>query len=277
MELLQSQLACVGAESRRLAAAACGGPGGAAQQRGALLSSLRAAQLRAAAAGAAEAGRQLDAELLALSSKAAEWGSRAEGPDTATGGWLLCTADASAYGVRDAEAQDLISRWGVVRRLAERGREAGGGRLFPRAGGAASRPGILHGHARPSTEKLERRAAPGLLHNRRGMQLVNAAAGVAPPPGAEDSDDCEEDGPADAIGARRGDARRWRDQERRNEGLRTELSRQRAAFKAAYDAHMAAIAKRAAAEGALAAVEALLEAERRRGGAEGVEAVLQVR
>jgi hypothetical protein len=109
------------------------------------------------------------------------------------------------------------------------------------------------------------------------MQLVSVAAGVAPPPGAEDSDDCDEDGPTDAVGARRGDARRWRDQERRNEGLRTELSRQRAAFKAAYDAHMAAIAKRAAAEGALAAVEALLEAERRRGGAEGVEAVLQVR
>ncbi|GBF94508.1 hypothetical protein Rsub_07042 [Raphidocelis subcapitata] len=239
MELLQRQLASVGAESRRLASAASAGPGGAAQQRRALLSSLRAAQLRAAAAGAAEAGRELDGELAALASEAAEWGARAEGADRATGDWLLCTADASAYAARDAEAQELISR---------------------------------------------------------GMQLVNAAAGVAPPPGAEDSDDFEEDGAADtaaagaaswAPGARRGDARRWRDQERRNEGLRAELSRQRAAFKAAYDAHMAATAKRAGAEGALAAVEALLEAERRRGGggggaraaaaggAEGVEAVLQ--
>ena len=81
------------------------------------------------------------------------------------------------------------------------------------------------------------------------MRLVSAAAGVLPPPGVDGSDpgsgdDCGDSdcGDADTAGApgaakaawgqgSRGDARRWRDQERRNEGLREELTRQRVAFK----------------------------------------------
>lgn len=58
----------------------------------------------------------------------------------------------------------------------------------------------------------------------RGLSLVSAAAGVAPPPGADGGDDAGGGGAA-------GDAQRWQDQERRNEGLKEELKRQRAAFK----------------------------------------------
>lgn len=78
------------------------------------------------------------------------------------------------------------------------------------------------------------------------MQLVSAAAGIAPPPGVGDGlDDAgsgsDDDAPIDASASkqssalqrRRGDARRWRDQERRNKGLQEELARQRVAFKVA--------------------------------------------
>jgi hypothetical protein len=80
------------------------------------------------------------------------------------------------------------------------------------------------------------------------MQLVSAAAGMAPPPGADDGgaggaagssdggDGSEAGDASKAAGALGsgtggGDAQRWRDQERRNQGLREELTRQRVAFK----------------------------------------------
>jgi len=114
----------------------------------------------------------------------------------------------------------------------------------------------------------------------RGMSLVSAAAGVAPPLGVADrgddtaaaaADSSDDTGSPDAaakaaasLWGRGADAQRWRDQERRNEGLKEELTRQRLAFKVAYDQHMAAVVRRAGAEGALAAVEGLVEAERQR-------------
>jgi hypothetical protein len=227
MELLQRQLSSLGAAGRRLSAAAAPGPRGAAQQRRALLSSLRASQLRAAQAAAAEAGRDLDLELQQLAEALGAWAGLAEG-EAGADSWLLCTADAAGYAARDADMQELISR---------------------------------------------------------GMSLVSAAAGVAPPAGVADPSSQGADDTADApdddsdgctavvscaaggkaiLGCAGSDAQRWRDQERRNEGLREELTRQRVAFKVAYDQHMSALAARAGAEGALAAVESLIETERHR-------------
>jgi hypothetical protein len=107
-ELLQQQLASIGATTRRLAAAAAPGP---AKQRRAAVGALRAKQLRQAAAGAAEAGQELDAQLGALADAVAAWAdladSGASGDD-----WLVCTADASGYAAQDAEMQEIISRWG---------------------------------------------------------------------------------------------------------------------------------------------------------------------
>lgn len=78
------------------------------------------------------------------------------------------------------------------------------------------------------------------------MQLVSAAAAM-PPAAAAGSEARSDGGGSDGedgcapggAGARKaawgqgsaGDARRWRDQERRNEGLKEELTRQRVAFK----------------------------------------------
>lgn len=72
-----------------------------------------------------------------------------------------------------------------------------------------------------------------LLYNNRGMQLVSAAAGVMPPAGSDatDSSSDVQDTPSKAVRSGGGDTQRWRDQERRNEGLREELTRQRMAFK----------------------------------------------
>jgi hypothetical protein len=100
-----------------------------------------------------------------------------------------------------------------------------------RIGALAGRPALD-----PTRRSITERAC-------RGLGLVSAAAGVMPSGGSigddhtsgEDSDgDCGDGDDADAkrgLGPSRSDVRRWRDQERRNEGVREELARQRAAFK----------------------------------------------
>ena len=108
-ELLQAQLASISAVGRRVTAASAAG---AAKQRRATLSALRANQLRQAAAGAAEAGQELDDELAALADAMSAWVDMAEA-GAAGDDWLLCTADAASYAARDAEMQEIISRCGA--------------------------------------------------------------------------------------------------------------------------------------------------------------------
>ncbi|KAI8469680.1 MAG: hypothetical protein J3K34DRAFT_512435 [Monoraphidium minutum] len=217
------------ATASRRLAAPAAGARGATQQRRAVLGSLRAAALRAAQGAAAEAGGEVDTELGRLADELEGWAQLADAAGAGGEEWMLAAVDAGAYAAREAEMQELISR---------------------------------------------------------GMRLVSAAAGVMPPEGADgggagsgadsdggDADDARGGGGGSGAkapgGGNCGDARRWRDQERRNEGLREELARQRVAFKDAYDNLMAAAVQQAGAEGALSAVESLIQAERHRRGAAG--------
>ena len=173
-------------------------------------------------------------------------------------------AAAAEAGARlDAELGALADELSGWARLAEAGGGAGASAVGqPGGAAAAAAVGAPRGDWLLCTADAAAYAARDAEMRRlvdRGVALVSAAAGVAPPPGAED-----DGGGGGGGGDAGGDAERWRDQERRNEGLREELARQRAAFKVAHAAHAAAVARRAGAEGALAAVEALVAAERRR-------------
>lgn len=119
-ELLQQQLATLGAASRRLATAAGGAARASEQQRRGIAGALRAASLRAAQAAAADAAHELECELQQLGRALTEWAELAEGSAPPGAEWLLATADASGYAARDAEAQELISRCGA-RRMMEQG------------------------------------------------------------------------------------------------------------------------------------------------------------